>query len=132
MGFFVRVGWGLETTISSNIGPYLLPAGARRGLTFSLPRFLPAAGPVLTTTPWPRQRFQATTMGAAIPKLEYVPTTIPTTRAKEKARSTWPPIKNRTSTVRKVKPLVKTVRERVWLMESLTTLDKRSLRRIRL
>src|SRR5205809_6612606 len=90
MGFFVRVGWGLETTISSNIGPCLLPAGARGALTFSLPRFLAAAGPVLTTTPWPRQRFQATTMGAAIPKLEYVPTTIPTTRAKENAPDPQP------------------------------------------
>src|SRR5712691_990411 len=95
-------------------GSYLLPAGARRPETFSLPRaLLPAAGPVPATTPCPRQRFQATTRGAAIPKLEYVPTTIPTTRAKEKARSTWPPIRNRTSTVRKVKPLVKMVRERV-------------------
>src|SRR2546421_113036 len=95
-------------------GSYLLPARARRPGTFSLLRvLLPAAGPVPAATPWPRQRFQATTSGAAIPKLEYVPTTIPTTRAKEKARSTWPPIRNRTSTVRKVKPLVKIVRERV-------------------
>src|SRR6266849_551677 len=95
-------------------GSYLLPAGARRPGTFSLPRvLLPAAGPVPAATPWPRQRFQATTSGAAIPKLEYVPTTIPTTRAKEKARSTWPPIRNRTSTVRKVRPLVKIVRESV-------------------
>src|SRR5712692_2180688 len=93
---------------------YLLPAGARRAGTVSPPRVLfPAAGPVPAATPRPRQRFQATTSGAAIPKLEYVPTTIPTTRAKEKARSTWPPIRNRTSTVRKVKPLVKIVRERV-------------------
>ena len=42
-----------------------------------------------------------------MPKLEYVPTTIPTTRAKEKARNTCPPIRNKTSTVRKVSPLVK-------------------------
>src|SRR5438045_9674154 len=96
MGFLVLVGCGLETTISSNITYYLLPAGARRAVRSSLPRFLlPAAVPVPATTPWPRQRFQATTMGAAIPKLEYVPTTIPTTRAKEKARSTWPPIRNK-------------------------------------
>src|SRR6266566_3346080 len=93
---------------------YLLPAEARRAGTLSPPRVLfPAAGPVPAATPRPRQRFQATTSGAAIPKLEYVPTTIPTTRAKEKARSTWPPIRNKTSTVRKVKPLVKIVRERV-------------------
>src|SRR6266404_4418185 len=114
-------------------GCYLLPAGARRPGTFSLPRvLLPAAGPVPAATPWPRQRFQATTRGAAIPKLEYVPTTIPTTRAKEKARSTWPPIRNRTSTVRKVKPLVKIVRERVWLMDLLTTSANDSLRSKRL
>src|SRR6266699_463192 len=93
---------------------YLLPAVARRPGTLSPLRvLLPAAGPVPAATPWPRQRFQATTSGAAIPKLEYVPTTIPTTRAKEKARSTWPPIRNKTSTVRKVRPLVKIVRERV-------------------
>jgi hypothetical protein len=48
-----------------------------------------------------------------MPKLEYVPTTIPTTRAKEKARSTWPPIRNKTSTVRNVNPLVKMVRDKV-------------------
>src|SRR5580704_2615113 len=91
-GLFVFLGFGLEITISSNMG-YLLPAGARRAATFSPPRvLLPAAGPVPAATPWPRQLFQATTSGAAIPKLEYVPTTIPTTRAKEKARSTWPPI----------------------------------------
>src|SRR5216683_2778999 len=52
-------------------GSYLLPAGARRPETFSLPRaLLPAAGPVPAATPCPRQRFQATTRGAAIPKLE--------------------------------------------------------------
>src|SRR5467141_640758 len=114
-------------------GSYLLPAGAKRPGTFSLPRaLLPAAGPVPTATPRPRQRFQANTSGAAIPKLEYVPTTIPTTRAKEKARSTWPPIRNRTSTVRKVKPLVKIVRERVWLMDLLTTSANDSLRSKRL
>src|SRR5215831_14850208 len=56
-----------------------------------------------------------------MPKLEYVPTTIPTTRAKEKARSTWPPIRNRTSTVRKVRPLVKIVRDSVWLIDLFTT-----------
>src|SRR6266852_2288992 len=114
-------------------GSYLLPAGARRPETFSLPRaLLPAAGPVPATKPWPRQRFQATTRGAAIPKLEYVPTTIPTTRAKEKARSTWPPIRNRTSTVRKVRPLVKIVRDKVWLMDLLTTAANDSRRNKRL
>src|SRR6202023_1077972 len=121
-GLFVFDGCGLETTISSNMVHYLLPTGARRAGAVSLPRvLLPAAGPGPATAPWPRQRFQATTSGAAMPKLEYVPTTIPTTRAKEKARSTWPPIRNRTSTVRKVRPLVKIVRDKVWLMELVTT-----------
>src|SRR5437868_11623847 len=132
-GLFVLDGCGLETTISSNMDDYLLPAGARRAGALSLLRvLLPAAGPVPATAPWPRQRFQATTMGAAMPKLEYVPTTIPTTRAKEKARSTWPPIRNKTSTVRKVKPLVKMVRESVWLMDLLTTSANDSLRSKRL
>src|SRR6201987_2846542 len=127
-GLLVFVGFGLETTISSNMDNYLLPAGTRRSAALSLPRaLLPAAGPVTATAPWPRQRFHATTIGAAMPKLEYVPTTIPTTRAKEKARSTWPPIRNRTSTVRKVKPLVKMVRERVWLIDLFTSSANSSL-----
>src|SRR6202140_4915221 len=95
-GLFVFNGCGLETTISSNMNDYLLPAGAScgdRGLTSA--GLLPAAGPGPAPTFWPRQRFHATT------------------RAKEKARSTWPPIRNRTSTVRKVRPLVKIVRESV-------------------
>src|SRR5579859_1408335 len=114
-GLFVFDGCGLETTISSNMDDYLLPAGARRAEAPSLLLgLLPAAGPGFVAVPcWPRQRFQATTSGAAMPKLEYVPTTIPTTRAKEKARSTWPPIRNRTSTVRKVRPLVKIVLDSV-------------------
>src|SRR5882672_5807402 len=112
---------------------YLLPAGARRPETFSLPlALLPAAGPVPAAEPCPRQMFQATTSGAAIPKLEYVPTTIPTTRAKEKARSTWPPIRNRTSTVRKVRPLVKIVRDKVWLIDLFTTSANDSRRNKRL
>src|SRR5215470_7787517 len=133
MGFLVLVGFGLETTISSNIGSYLLPAGARRAVTFSLPRvLLPAAGPVPAVAPVARQRFQATTRGAAMPKLEYVPTTIPTTRAKENARSTWPPIRKSTSTVRKVRPLVSIVRDNVWLIDLLTRSLKSSLRSKRL
>src|SRR5690348_10224570 len=133
-GLFVFVGCGLETTISSNMGDYLLPAGARRADAGSLPRdLLPAAGPGLAIVPcWPRQRFQATTNGAAMPKLEYVPTTIPTTRAKEKALSTWPPIRNRTSTVRKVSPLVRMVRDKVWLMDLFTTSANDSRRSKRL
>src|SRR5258708_17220435 len=132
-GLFVFCGFGLEITISSNMDDYLLPAGARRAGTLSLLRvLLPAAGPGPATAPWPRQRFQATTSGAAMPKLEYVPTTIPTTTAKEKARTTWPPLRNRTSTVRKVRPLVKIVRERVWLMDLLTTSANDSLRSKRL
>src|ERR1700730_2671392 len=113
-GLFVFSGCELDTTISSNMDDYLLPAGAScddRGLASV--GLLPAAGPGPAPTFWPRQRFHATTSGAAMPKLEYVPTTIPTTRAKEKARSTWPPIRNRTSTVRNVRPLVKIVRESV-------------------
>src|SRR5271156_6231511 len=114
-GLFVFLFFGFETTISSNISNhYLLPAGLRRCAAVGYPRvLLPAAVPVPAATPCPRQLFQATTSGAAIPKLEYVPTTIPTTRAKANARSTWPPIKNRTSTVRKVNPLVRIVRESV-------------------
>src|SRR6266436_4595068 len=128
--WFVEV----DTTISSNMGDaYLLPEVARRGCPPSLPRdLLPAAVPVLATPPCPRQLFQATTSGAAIPKLEYVPTTIPTTRAKANARSTWPPIRNRTSTVRKVKPLVRIVRDNVWLIDLLTMSANGSLRSRRL
>src|ERR1700739_5171262 len=114
-GLLVFLSFTFDTTNSSNMGDdYLLPAVARRGEPLSLPRvLLPAAVPVPAATFCPRQRFQATTSGAAIPKLEYVPPTIPTTRAQANARSTWPPIRNRTSTVRKVRPLVKMVRERV-------------------
>src|SRR5258707_12813001 len=101
---------------------YLLPAGARRAGAISLLRvLLPAAGPGPATAPWLRQRFHATTSGAAMPKLEYVPTTIPTTRAKEKARSTSPPIRNRTSTARKARPLGKIARDKVWLLDLATT-----------
>src|SRR5215471_450984 len=133
-GLLVFFPVGLDTTISSNVvDDYLLPEVARRGCPLSLLRgLLPAAVPVLASPPCPRQLFQATTSGAAIPKLEYVPTTIPTTRAKANARSTWPPIRNRTSTVRKVKPLVRMVRESVWLMDLLTTDAKDSLRKRRL
>src|SRR3984893_7421186 len=132
-GLFVFDGCGLETTISSNMDDYLLPAGARRAGTLSLLRvLLPAAGPGPATAPWPRQRFQATTSGAAMAKLEHLPTTTPTPRAKEKARSTWPPIRNRTSTVRKVKPLVKIVRDSVWLMDLFTTSANDSRRSNRL
>src|SRR5258707_14517296 len=111
-GLFVFDGCGLEITISSNMGAYLLPAGARRaGAVLLLRALLPAAGPEPATAPWPRQRFHATTSRAAMPKLEYVPTTIPTTKAKEKARITWTAIRNKTSTVRKVRPLGKIVRD---------------------
>src|SRR3974390_1019976 len=128
----------VDSTISSNIvSHYLLPAVASFGCP-SPPRvLLPAAVPVPATTPCPLQRCQATTSGAAIPKLEYVPTTIPTTRAKAKALSTWPPIRNRTSTVRNVSPLVKIVRDKVWLIDLFTTsangsfLSKRLFSRIR-
>src|SRR6267142_6361392 len=132
-GLFVFCGFGLEITISSNMDDYLLPAGSRRGFRGLVSAgLLPAAGPGPATAPWPRQRFQATTSGAAMPKLEYVPTTIPTTRAKEKARSTWPPIRNRTSTVRKVRPLVKIVRDKVWLIDLFTTSANDSRRNKRL
>src|SRR6266404_7440386 len=112
-GLLVFLDFGLETTISSNM-VYLLPAGARRPAAASLLRvLLPAAGPVPAAAPWPFERCHQTTSGAAMPKLEYVPTTIPTTRAKENARSTWPPIRKSTSTVRKVRPLVSIVRDNV-------------------
>src|SRR3981081_689051 len=95
-GLLVFNGCGLEMTISSNMDDYLLPAGARRVGTLSLLRVvLPAAGPGPATAPWPRQRFHATTSGAAMPKLEYVPTTIPTTKAKENTLTTWPPLRHR-------------------------------------
>src|SRR6202165_3526914 len=93
---------------------------------------LPAAGPVTAAPRCVLQLFQKTTTGAAIPKLEYVPTTIPTTKAKEKARNTCPPIRNKTSTVRKVSPLVKSVRESVWLMDLFTTSANDSRRSKRL
>src|SRR5690348_551821 len=69
---------------------------------------------------WPRHLFQTTTIGAAMPKLEYVPTTTPMTIAKAKLRSTCPPKMKSRNTVRKVSPLVRMVRESVWLMERLT------------
>src|SRR5260370_26878065 len=95
-GLFVFDGCGLEITISSNMGAYLLPAGARRAAAVLLLRALfPAAGPEPATAPWPRQRFHATTSRGAMPKLEYGPTTIPTTTATEQTRSTWPPIRNK-------------------------------------
>src|SRR5574337_978963 len=109
-GLLVFFRIGLDSTSSSNILAYLLPAGAKRPLVASPERvLLPAADPVPATAPWPRQWFQATTMGAAMPKLEYVPTTIPTTRAKEKLRRTCPPIRKSTRTVRNVRPLVRMV-----------------------
>src|ERR1700733_12937997 len=100
----VLFGLALETTRSSNMVPYLLAAATTR---------LSAADPARTAVPRPRYLFQTTTMGAAIPKLEYVPTTTPTTMAKEKARSTWPPMRKSTRTVRNVNPLVNIVRESV-------------------
>src|ERR1700737_5135765 len=134
VGLLVFFACEVETTISSNMDDsYFLPAVARRGCPPSLPRgLLPAAVPVPATEPWPRHRFQATTNGAAMPKLEYVPTTIPTTKAKEKARNTCPPIRNKTNTVRNVRPLVKSVRERVWLMDLFTTSANDSRRNKRL
>src|ERR1700730_18573986 len=91
-GLFVFFGFGLETTISSNMDNYLLPAGARRPEAPELARvILPAVDPVFVARrPCPRKRFHATTNCAAMPKLEYVPTTFPTTKAKEKARNTCP------------------------------------------
>src|SRR5215469_5033613 len=133
-GLLVFFPVGLDTTISSNMADdYLLPEVARRGCPLSLLRgLLPAAVPVLASPPCPRQLCQATTSGAAIPKLEYVPTTIPTTRAKAKARNTWPPIRNRTSTVRNVNPLVRMVRDNVWLIDLLTMSANGSFRSRRL
>src|ERR1700692_5107426 len=114
-GLLVFLFVEVDTTNSSNmVDDYLLPEVARRGCPPSLPRgLLPAAVPVLATPPCPRQLFQATTSGAAIPKLEYVPTTIPTTKANEKLRSTSPPMRNSTRTVRKVRPLVSMVLDNV-------------------
>src|SRR5260221_4737779 len=87
-GLFVFAGCGLETTISSNMDDYLLPAGARRAAALSLLRvLLPAASPGPHTAPWPRQRFQATTTGAALPNVDDVPTLLPTTTEQQTARS---------------------------------------------
>src|SRR5579862_2477909 len=108
---FVFFFTALDSTSSSNIVlTYLLPAGAS-ARTLPVGPCLPAADPEMGAAPlhW----FQATTKGAAIPKLEYVPTRIPTTKANEKGRSTWPPIKKSTRTVRKVRPLARIVRESV-------------------
>ncbi len=63
-----------------------------------------------------------------MPKLEYVPTKIPTTSANEKLRSTWPPIRKSTRTVRKVRPLVKIVLDSVWLIERFTIVLNGSFR----
>src|SRR5271168_392356 len=94
-GLLVRTALDVDTTISSNMSYDLLPAVARRPGAPSLPRaLLPAAGPAPPAEPWPRTLTQATTRGAAIPKQEYVPTNIHTTRAKQKALSTWPPMRN--------------------------------------
>ena len=66
------------------------PSSYRRqasGDAFGLPEFVAGCGSgAHYAAPWPLQWFQATTKGAAMPKLEYVPTRIPTTNAKEKAR----------------------------------------------
>src|SRR5208282_5013292 len=68
----------------------------------------------------PRQSWYATRIGAAIAIEEYVPIRIPMTRAKLKPCSTSPPKRNSASTVRKVKPAVKIVLLKVWLMLLLT------------
>src|ERR1700683_5240789 len=107
----------LDSTNSSNIYDYLLPTGAKRAAASPVRAFVPAAEPETGTAPCPLQLTQATTKGAAIPKLEYVPTRIPTTKANEKLRRTSPPIMKSTRTVRKVRPLVRIVRDRVWLIE---------------
>src|SRR6202166_2106842 len=101
---------------------YLLPAGAKRPDASTGRALALAAEPEtgIAPGPTPRHRYQATTRGAAIPKLEYVPTRIPTTNANEKLRRTWPPIKKSTRTVRKVRPLVRMVLESVWLIERFT------------
>src|SRR6202044_387776 len=55
---------------------YLLPTGAKRGVASPVRPLLPAADPETGTAPCPLQLTHATTKGAAIPKLEYVPTRI--------------------------------------------------------
>ena len=68
-------------------------------------------------------------MGTAMNMVEYVPTTTPTTSVKEKPRSTSPPKMYRARTARKVVPLEMRVRVSVWLIESLSSFAKLSLRR---
>jgi len=115
-------GFGLEITISSNMSPTSsrreqdVPGRFRyRGFCCRLRvRCLPPR-PVLANDSRQRraeQRYQNWST--------FLPQS-PTTRAKEKARSTWPPSGTGRARLRKVKPLVKIVRERVWLMDLLTT-----------
>src|SRR5262245_11532999 len=105
----------LDSTSSSNMVDYLLPAGAKRADASPVRTFVPAVDPAPATgsVPWPLQRCHITTRGAAMPKLEYVPTRIPTVKANEKLRKTCPPKTKSTRTVRNVRPLVRMVRESV-------------------
>jgi hypothetical protein len=60
-----------------------------------------------------RKFCQNTRIGLAMKIEEYVPTKIPTTKAKEKLFNTWPPNKNSAMAVKKVRPLDMTVRLKV-------------------
>src|SRR5581483_8872667 len=90
---------------------YLLAvAGTRFSAAEPARTLLVLAGIFLAgVVPWPQCLFQNTTIGAAMPKLEYVPITTPITMAKEKERRTSPPMRKRTSTVKNVSPLVRMV-----------------------
>src|SRR5271157_3718896 len=77
-----------------------------RPLTYTLGRF--AAGSTAALPRRVRHSCHATSIGAAMAIEEYVPIRIPTTSAKEKPFSTWPPKINKDSTVRKVSPEVST------------------------
>jgi hypothetical protein len=57
-----------------------------------------------------RKFCQNTRIGLAMKIEEYVPTKIPTTKAKEKLFNTWPPNKNSAMAVKNVRPLDMMVR----------------------
>src|ERR1035441_6744513 len=101
--------------------PGCAPKNIDYAFTFIFSRAGLAAGRVARPAFLDRHSWYATNIGAATAIEEYVPIRIPMTSAREKPRSTSPPNTYNESTVRNVKPDVKIVRLRVWLMLLLTT-----------